>query len=161
MCVFILEMAKTGLAWFLEDFSLVWRNLASTHVSFLTCRWYQAKPFWDLVRLSWSCWDVGGSRERPEWELSFPLKASWWWEWCLLGFGHKLTMWSCPVFFFFFFLILFRAAPAYGSSPARGQPSLAKGQLRATVSSLHHSHSNTRAELHLWPMPQLASAWKP
>ena len=40
-------------------------------------------------------------------------------------------------FFFFFFFLLFRAAPTvYGGSWARGQ-------IRATSTSLRHSHSNT------------------
>ena len=43
----------------------------------------------------------------------------------------------------------FRAAPAaYGGSQARGQ-------VGATASGLHHSHSNGRSELHLRPTPQL------
>ena len=42
-----------------------------------------------------------------------------------------------PLIIFFF---LFRAAPsAYGGSQARGQ-------IRATVASLHHSHSNAGPE---------------
>ena len=49
---------------------------------------------------------------------------------------------------------------AYGSSQA-------KGQIRATAASLHHSHSNTESKPCLWPMPQLrarprnepASSW--
>ena len=43
------------------------------------------------------------------------------------------------------------AAPvAYGSSQARGY-------IRAAAASLRHSHSNTRSELHLWPMLQLTA----
>ena len=42
---------------------------------------------------------------------------------------------------FFNFFCLFRAVPtAYGGSQARGR-------IRATPASLHHSHSNTRSEL--------------
>ena len=37
---------------------------------------------------------------------------------------------------------------AYGSSQARGR-------IRAIAACLHHSHSNTRSELCLWPTPQL------
>ena len=47
------------------------------------------------------------------------------------------------------FLFLFRAAPvAYESSQSRGW-------IRATASSLCHSHSNAGSKLHLWPRPQL------
>ena len=52
-------------------------------------------------------------------------------------------------FFFFFFFCLFSAAPmAYGGSQARGQ-------IRAIVTGLHHSHSNLESEAHLRPPPQL------
>ena len=51
----------------------------------------------------------------------------------------------------FFFLLLFRAAPAaYGDSQARGR-------IRATAASLHHSHSNSGSELRLQPTPQLTA----
>ena len=53
-----------------------------------------------------------------------------------------------PVNYFFF---LFTAAlSTYGSSQARGQN-------RAAAASLHHSHDNTRSELHLCPTPMLAA----
>ena len=44
----------------------------------------------------------------------------------------------------------FLGAPprAYGSSQARGW-------IGATFAGLHHSHSNTRSRLYLWPTPQL------
>ena len=55
-----------------------------------------------------------------------------------LGLLHKMSQ---NAFFFFFFFLLFGSAPAaYGSSQARGQ-------VRATATSLHHSHSNTGSEL--------------
>ena len=53
------------------------------------------------------------------------------------------------VFFCFFFFFLFMAAPiAYGSSQARGQ-------IGAIAAGLHHSHSTTRSEPHLRPIPRL------
>ena len=55
----------------------------------------------------------------------------------------------------FVFVLAFRAASAaYGSSQARGQ-------IRATVASLHHSHSNAGSELRLRPTPQLMAALDP
>ena len=46
---------------------------------------------------------------------------------------------------------LFRAAlVAHGGSQARGQ-------LNASVTGLHHSHSNTRSEPRLQPTPQLTA----
>ena len=42
----------------------------------------------------------------------------------------------------FFFLFLRAAPSAYGGSQARGQ-------IRAAAAGLHHSHNNTRSELHL------------
>ena len=60
-----------------------------------------------------------------------------------------------PFFFFFFFFGLFRAEPeVYGSFQARGQ-------IRATLASLHHSHSNTGSKLHLPPTPQLTAMLDP
>ena len=56
---------------------------------------------------------------------------------------------------FFFFFLLFRAAPeAYGSSQARGR-------IGAAAAGLHHSHSNTRSEPHLWLTPQLTAMRDP
>ena len=59
------------------------------------------------------------------------------------------------ILFLFFFLIfnfcLFRATPsAYGSSQARGW-------MGAIAAGLHRSHSNTGAEPHLQPTPQLTA----
>ena len=44
--------------------------------------------------------------------------------------------------FFFFFLLFGAALTAYGSSQARGQ-------IGATATGLHHSHSNVGSEPHL------------
>ena len=50
-------------------------------------------------------------------------------------------------FCFVLFVLLFMATlAAYGSTQARGQ-------IRVMDSSLHHSHSSTRSEPHLQPMP--------
>ena len=58
------------------------------------------------------------------------------------------------VYHFFFFLLL-RAAPvAYGSSKV-------KGQIRAEAAGLHHSHGNTRSEMHLQPTLQLVAKLDP
>ena len=59
---------------------------------------------------------------------------------------YDLVTFLCCLSLFFF--CLFRAIPtAYGGSRARGQ-------IRAAATSLPHSHSNIRSELHLWPTPQ-------
>ena len=42
------------------------------------------------------------------------------------------------------------ASAAYGSSQARVP-------IRAAAANLHHSHSNTGSEQHLWPTPQLSA----
>ena len=58
-------------------------------------------------------------------------------------------------FLFFLFFSLFRALPmVYGNSQARGQ-------IGATVASLHQSHSNARSELHLQPTPQILETLDP
>ena len=51
------------------------------------------------------------------------------------------------IFSFFFFGLFRPATAAHGGSKA-------KGQIGATAASLHHSHSNTRPKLSLWPTPQ-------
>ena len=53
------------------------------------------------------------------------------------------------------FVLLFRTTPAtYGGSQARGQ-------IRATASGLHHSHSNVGSEPRLQPTPQLTATPDP
>ena len=75
-------------------------------------------------------------------------------SWSVLDRNHLLdisfpNIISCSVGCPFFFFWLFRAPPAAcGGSQARGQ-------IRATASGLHHSHSNTGSEPHPWPTPQL------
>ena len=77
------------------------------------------------------------------------------------GLGIKLLQWQhqilnllchrrTPVFLKYALLKFFlRAVPtAYGSSWARGW-------IRATAAGLHHSHSNTGSEPHLWPISHL------
>ena len=55
----------------------------------------------------------------------------------------------------FFFFGLFRALlAAYGGSQARGQ-------IEAAAANLHHSHSNSGSEPHLWPKPQLMAMLDP
>ena len=60
-----------------------------------------------------------------------------------------LLAWFLIFFFSFKSFWLFRATPAvYGGSQARGP-------IRGVAASLHHSHSNPRSKLCLWPTPQL------
>ena len=63
------------------------------------------------------------------------------WSFCIHT-GIKLG----PYFFLFFFL---------GPHPAAYGGSQARGPVGATAAGLHHSHSNVRSELRLWPAPQL------
>ena len=57
--------------------------------------------------------------------------------------------------FYFLFFCLFRAAPAaYGGSQDRHH-------IRATAAGLHHSYSNARSKLCLWPTPQLMATLNP
>ena len=61
------------------------------------------------------------------------------------------------MYFFFhsyLFILVFRAAPAYGDFHA-------KGPIRATAASLHHSHSNAGSQPQLRPTPQLTVALDP
>ena len=60
------------------------------------------------------------------------------------------------LFVFCFCLFVFsRATPvAHGGSQARGP-------VGAVAASLHHSHSNTGSEPHLWPTPQLTATPDP
>ena len=55
----------------------------------------------------------------------------------------------------FFFFCLFRATPrAHRGFQARGR-------IGAVATGLHHSHSNTRSELHLQPTSQLTATPDP
>ena len=60
------------------------------------------------------------------------------------------------IFFIFnFFVYVFRAAPvAYGDSQA-------KGRIGVVATSLRHSHSSARSQLHLQPTPQLTATPDP
>ena len=70
-----------------------------------------------------------------------------------LAFTLGREMASC--FCFVLFLFLFWAVPkACGGSQARGQ-------IRAAVAGLHHSHSNAGSKPHLWPIPQFKATLDP
>ena len=61
---------------------------------------------------------------------------------------HSDVSWPLSLFFFF---LIFRATPtAYGSSQVGGR-------IRATATSLHHSHSNTGFKPIRWPTSQLTA----
>ena len=61
----------------------------------------------------------------------------------VMAYDHFVAIWP------YLFFCLFRAPPtAYGGSQARGW-------IGAVAASLHHHHSNTGSEPHLWPTPQL------
>ena len=82
----------------------------------------------------------------PSWFFT----AEPWWEllWFYF-FPHFLLFFKKDLLPSFLPFLLFRAAPAaYGSSQARGW-------IRAAAASLHHSHSDARAQLSRWPTPQL------
>ena len=58
-------------------------------------------------------------------------------------------------FYLFIFCLLGAAATAYRGSQA------AKGGIRDVATGLHHSHSNTGSEPHLWPTRQLTATPDP
>ena len=53
-----------------------------------------------------------------------------------------------------FLLIVVNRLCFFTASPATHRSSWARGQIGPLATGLHHRHSNTRSELHLWPMPQ-------
>ena len=71
-------------------------------------------------------------------------------------FHHMIALCSLISFFSSLFFSFFGGAVpvAYGSSRARGL-------IRATAASLHHSHSNSGSELCLQPAPQLTATPDP
>ena len=76
-------------------------------------------------------------------------------DYMFLFFLMAIYIYIYIAFFFFFFFFLFRAAPTvYGSSQARGG-------IRATATSLCHSHSNARSEPRLQPAPWLMATPDP
>ena len=66
-------------------------------------------------------------------------------------FSSSIFFW---VYLFIYLLCLSRDKMAYGGSQARGP-------IRATAANLCQSHSNTRSEWHLWPMPQFTAMLDP
>ena len=48
-----------------------------------------------------------------------------------------------------------------GLPPAACGGSQARVQIGAVAAGLYHSHSHTRAKLHLWPTPQLTATPDP
>ena len=58
---------------------------------------------------------------------------------------------------FSFFIYLFRLFVFSRATPAAYGGSHARGLIRAVVTGLHHSHSNTRSELRLRPTPQFTA----
>ena len=95
------------------------------------------------------------------------LQFSWHTEWGIIIKGwhiylslnvieHIMNYNVLSIYYYVIFKIsyfcLFRAA--YGGSQA-------KGRIRATAASLHHSHSNTRCKPVLWPMPQFMAMLDP
>ena len=66
-------------------------------------------------------------------------------------FNGRQTVYSkfINLFIYLFYLLLLRA------EPHDIWKFLATGPIGATTTSLCHSHSNTRSEPHLWPIPQL------
>ena len=117
--------------------------------------------FWPLINKPGTC----GSRDLLWTELCFP--QIWWsldpycdgvWRWGLweglwFRWGHEggalskeLVSFYLFIYLFIYLFLLFRAAPmAYGGFQARGQ-------IRATAASLHHSHSNAGSLTH-WAGP--------
>ena len=79
--------------------------------------------------------------------LSF--KMFWCRNWHSIVINYMLIKISKNEMVFLFCFCIFGATPmVYGGSQARGQ-------IRATAASLHHSHSHARSELRLRPKPQL------
>ena len=60
------------------------------------------------------------------------------------------------IYLFIYYFLLFRAAPI-----AALRDSQARSLTGATAASLHHSHSNTRSEPRLQPIPQLTATLDP
>ena len=66
-------------------------------------------------------------------------------------FNYIFLIFGCGISFCFVLFCIFRASPvAHGYSQARGQ-------IEAVATGLYHSHSNTRSEPHLQPIPQLTT----
>ena len=87
-----------------------------------------------------------------------PLTPAPCWALAWVFLCRVLISFSLSLFFFFLFFsffLLFRAAPA----AHRG--SQARGRIRATAASLHHSHSNEGSEPSLQPTPQLTATLDP
>ena len=74
-------------------------------------------------------------------------------------FGFSFLLVNSYSFFYFYFIIIIIFCPFAVSwaTPAAYGGSQARGRIRPVAAGLHHSHSNTGSELHLWPTPQLTA----
>ena len=72
----------------------------------------------------------------------------------MAGFNFNFISLFLILTFFIFFAISRAAPAAYGGSQARGL-------IRAVVTGLHQSHSNSGSEPHLQPKPQLTATPDP
>ena len=83
-----------------------------------------------------------------------------------LAFGN-LSVGSCvPLKWFIFvvYICLFNFSLSFFSfqgTAAAYESSWARDWIGAVAANPHHSHSNARSELHLWPTPQLTEALDP
>ena len=129
------KYCKTGLWWWLHSFI----NLLKI-IEFYTCGelilWHANYTSINLEKTP---------AKSRDWEVCHHTDN--WWSWVVGGYTNDYLYLLIFIHFFF----PFRATPvAYGSSQARGR-------IRRAPAGLHHSHSNTGSELHLWSMLQPAA----
>ena len=121
------EVVLSTLLWILLS-SLIWENI---FIPIHRCLIYIMAKQYSIIAVK---------NNFIEW-------ISYWWIFGLFS-GFHIILLSLVTFIF---AVFSRVAPAaFGSSQARGR-------IGAIVGSLRHSHSNTRSELHLWPMLYLAA----
>ena len=76
-----------------------------------------------------------------------------WWKWWRWSQHHEhFYIWFPSAVSFFFNFI---------AEPASYKSSLARGRSRGVAAGLHHSHSNTQLEPHLWPARSLTHWARP
>ena len=100
--------------------------------------------------------------------MEVPLVRDWIWAtavtyataavWILT---HCATVGTPPLHFYFSFFFLEGSFFFFRVTPMTYARSQSRGQVRAAAAGLHHSHSNTRSKLHLWPTPHLVATPDP
>ena len=108
------------------------------------------RPLTTTGLLSFSVVDIS-----CQWSCTICKSLNYYWACCLLGKSLDLDLFVWRAFFFFFLSFVFLVPYPWHMEVPR------LGPVRTVATSLHHSHSNARSEMHLRPTPQQHRTFNP